>query len=111
MASKATAITNVRVFDGFQLSEMTTLVMENGLISGRKDADVVIDGKGGFLMPGLIDSHSHLTWKKNAKAYIRAGVTVTFSISSNEKVKTLPDSTRKPLRFSRVTRFRSSVSC
>ena len=94
MANKATAITNVRVFDGFQLSEMTTVVMENGLISDKKDADVVIDGKGGFLMPGLIDSHSHLTWKANAKACVRAGVTATISISSTEKVKALPDSTR-----------------
>lgn len=94
MANKATAITNVRVFDGFQTSDLTTVVMENGLISDKTTADLVIDGKGGFLMPGLIDSHTHLTWKKNAKASIRAGVTSTFSIASTEKVKKLPDSTR-----------------
>lgn len=94
MANKATAITNVRVFDGFQMSELTTVVMENGLISAKTNADEVIDGKGGFLMPGLIDSHTHLTWKKNARASVRAGVTSTFSISSTDKVKRLPDSTR-----------------
>lgn len=94
MAIKATAITNVRVFDGLQMSDLTTVVMENGLISDKTTADVEIDGKGGFLMPGLIDSHSHLTWKKNAKASIRAGVTSTFSIGSTEKVKQLTDSTR-----------------
>lgn len=94
MASKTTAIKNVRVFDGFKMSEMTTVVMENGLISDKETADVVIDGKGGFLMPGLIDSHSHLTWKKNARSCVRAGVTSTFSIGSTEKVKKLSDSTR-----------------
>lgn len=94
MSSKAIAITNVRVFDGFRMSETTTVVMENGLISDKTTADMVIDGKGGFLMPGLIDSHTHLTWKKNARMSVRAGVTSTFSISSTQKVKELPNSTR-----------------
>lgn len=59
MVNQTTAITNVRVFDGFQMSDLTTVVMENGMISDKTTGDVVVDGKGGFLLPGLIDSHTH----------------------------------------------------
>lgn len=57
---------NCTVFDGHseELLENGCVVIENGRIrevSGRarvKDADR-IDGRGGFLMPGLIDCHFH----------------------------------------------------
>ena len=94
MAGQTTAITNVRIFDGYKMSDLTTLVIENGLIADKTTADIEIDGKGGFLMPGLIDSHTHLTWKANVKKSVQCGVTSTFSISSTAKVKQLPDSTR-----------------
>lgn len=37
---KTTAITNVRVFDGEELSELRTVVIENGLISSKTTGDI-----------------------------------------------------------------------
>lgn len=61
----ATAITNVRVFDGQRLREPATVVLEDGTISARTSADGalnadVVDGGGGTLLPGLIDTHVHV---------------------------------------------------
>jgi imidazolonepropionase-like amidohydrolase len=62
--STAVAITNVRVFDGQRLGEPATVVIDDAMISagpppdGARDAEVV-DGGGGTLLPGLIDTHVH----------------------------------------------------
>ena len=64
-ADESTLIRNARIFDGSSVIEATDLLIENGLISsvGRaleapEDA-IVVDADGAFLMPGLIDSHTH----------------------------------------------------
>lgn len=68
-----THITNVTIFDG--VNEKTiegSVLIENNLIkdfgaSVKAPADAtVIDGGGRFLMPGLIDSHVHLTFSGTA---------------------------------------------
>jgi len=64
--SHATAITNVRIFDGQRAISATTVVIGGARIeavgpSVPRDA-VVVDGRGATLMPGLIDSHVHPTW-------------------------------------------------
>ena len=61
--SRATAITNVRIFDGERAISDTTVVVGGARIeavgpSVPRDA-VVVDGRGATLMPGLIDSHVH----------------------------------------------------
>ncbi|MGO9187099.1 MAG: amidohydrolase family protein, partial [Streptosporangiaceae bacterium] len=61
--SHATAITNVRIFDGERAISATTVVIGGARIeavgpSVPRDA-VVVDGRGATLMPGLIDSHVH----------------------------------------------------
>jgi predicted amidohydrolase YtcJ len=61
----ATTITNVRVFDGSRLTPHTEVRLANGLITavGRQEShpgDEVVDGRGGTLLPGLIDAHVHL---------------------------------------------------
>lgn len=58
--SESIAITNVKVFDGYALTEERTVVIENGLISAATTADTIVDGQHGTLLPGLIDSHVHL---------------------------------------------------
>ena len=55
-----TAVTNVRVFDGRQLQPLGTVLIEGSRIGASGVADEVIDGAGGVLMPGLIDTHVHL---------------------------------------------------
>ena len=61
--SRATAITNARIFDGERAISDTTVVVGGARIeavgpSVPRDA-VVVDGRGATLMPGLIDSHVH----------------------------------------------------
>jgi imidazolonepropionase-like amidohydrolase len=61
----ATTITDVRVFDGSRLTSHTEVRLVNGLIAavGRQEShpgDEVVDGRGGTLLPGLIDAHVHL---------------------------------------------------
>ena len=60
----ATAITNVRVFDGERPGELTTVMIDDGVIVASRPEDDgsggdVIDGGGGTLLPGLIDTHVH----------------------------------------------------
>lgn len=67
--SKKTLIKNVSIFNGVDEKLITgkDLVLEDNLISDfiptgtdESSYDVVIDGKGKFLMPGLMDTHTHL---------------------------------------------------
>lgn len=96
MGAAITKFENVRVFDGYHLTdEKEVFFNSDGVIIEPADhADQVIDGQGKFLMPGLIDAHTHLTWKRNAAGSVRSGVTSTFAIASTDKVKMLPSSTR-----------------
>lgn len=64
------AIVNVRIFDGSGADPFAGgVVIEGNRIveilsagAGGGDADLVIDGNGGTLMPGMVDAHTHLTW-------------------------------------------------
>jgi len=74
-------ITNVKIFDPMTgaASEGRNVVLHGGRIVGlRSDAPpagaAVIDGGGGTLLPGLIDSHAHMDdW--GALLHIASGVT------------------------------------
>ncbi len=65
---KQTLFTNVNIFDGKneKLAEGMSVLVEGNLIKeiGKDikagDGATVIDGGGRTLMPGLIDSHTHL---------------------------------------------------
>ena len=60
---RTTAITNVRVFDGENISKADTVVLNGARIQalgGEAPAGAtVVDGDGATLMPGLIDAHVH----------------------------------------------------
>ena len=58
--SESIALTHVRVFDGKELTEERTVVIDNGVISAATTADTTINGHHGTLLPGFIDSHVHL---------------------------------------------------
>ena len=55
-----TALTNVRVFDGRQLTEPRTVVIEGGLIGTDTSDARELDAETAVLLPGLIDAHIHL---------------------------------------------------
>jgi imidazolonepropionase-like amidohydrolase len=83
--SPATAITDVRVFDGSRLLESATVLIADGRIE-RVGADVVIpdeatvvDGRGRTVLPGLIDAHVHAYGNARADA-LRMGVTTMLDM-------------------------------
>src|SRR5690554_5843853 len=58
--------TNINVFDGEELLQEQTVIVEDGVITGLgqqaaipEDVEV-IDGAGHTLLPGLIDAHQHV---------------------------------------------------
>ncbi|BCS23924.1 amidohydrolase family protein [Aspergillus puulaauensis] len=58
-----TVINNVHLFNGDRFSDLSSLVIVGGKISNAPptSADHVVDGAGGYLIPGLVDSHCHVT--------------------------------------------------
>jgi hypothetical protein len=52
--------------------------------SGPPDA-VVIDGKGGYLIPGLIDAHMHFNAEPELTSFLRYGVTTVFSLGTHDE--------------------------
>ncbi|MFG1928667.1 amidohydrolase family protein [Cryptosporangium sp. NPDC048952] len=76
-----TALTNVRVFDGRTLSAPTTVVITGRLIGGSAVGARTVDGRGGTLLPGLIDSHVHLRDLDTLSQLTRYGVTTALDMA------------------------------
>ncbi|WP_152286687.1 metal-dependent hydrolase family protein [Flavicella marina] len=82
-ASAQTLFTNVKIFDGQnnQLTEGNDVLVVKNLISkigtdlSTPEGTKVIDGKGMTLMPGLIDSHTHLNTYKTCSLHELEGTT------------------------------------
>ncbi|OAA64201.1 Metal-dependent hydrolase, composite domain protein [Niveomyces insectorum RCEF 264] len=85
-----TAIQNVRVFDGKIMSPPQTVVIDGETIravfSGAVDTShlpnitvaTTVDGSGQFLIPGLIDSHVHITNVAGLENITSFGVTTAM---------------------------------
>ena len=85
----ATAITNVRIFDGQRLLEAATVVLEEATITARTSADGapdadVVDGGGGTLLPGLIDTHVHVDQVSQLEASASWGVTTLLDMGNKD---------------------------
>lgn len=80
---RKTAITNVHVFDGRGFSPLSTVVISGGIITNANafGADVV-DGGGGYLLPGLIDSHCHVTSCSYLNSMLRWGITTALDMGT-----------------------------
>ncbi len=76
------AITNVKVFNGKELTDERTVVIDNGIISDATTADEVIDGRHGTLLPGFIDSHVHLMGVPNLEQGTQWGSTTMLDMGS-----------------------------
>jgi imidazolonepropionase-like amidohydrolase/ABC-type multidrug transport system permease subunit len=80
---------NVRVFDGEKSWPQADVLVRDGLIvqigeSIAPAGATVIDGKGKTLLPGLIDSHTHVYFTARADA-LRFGVTSMLDMFSDIK--------------------------
>jgi imidazolonepropionase-like amidohydrolase len=80
---KITAITNARVFDGEQVIEARTVVLDGagiGAVGGPvPPGATVVDAGGGTFLPGLIDSHVH-TDLDGLRLALRFGVTTELEM-------------------------------
>ncbi|MEV4996479.1 amidohydrolase family protein [Streptomyces niveus] len=82
-----TLIRDVRVFDGFRTIPRADVLIDGDRISGAGSAgpDVLIDGTGRTLLPGLIDAHTH-TFDGSLAQALTYGVTTEldmFCLPSN----------------------------
>ena len=77
---------NVVDVDSGRISQGQTLVIRNGIIEtigeglSAPAGALTIDGRGKYVMPGLIDTHVHLTSNDELLLYAAAGVTTVQSL-------------------------------
>lgn len=76
------ALTNARVFDGRQLTDHRTVIIDAGRIATDPRGARVIDCEGGVLLPGLIDAHVHLDGPGRLETLARYGVTTALDMAS-----------------------------
>jgi imidazolonepropionase-like amidohydrolase len=89
-------VRNVSVIDGTGAAPRPGLdvMVRNGRISQMgvslgEPADITVDGRGLFLMPGLTDAHVHLSgmpWAERAeqlRRVLRGGVTTVYDVASD----------------------------
>lgn len=78
-----TAISNVRVFDGQKVGELSTVVIDGELIAGSDTLPTkTIDAGGAILLPGLIDCHIHLRGPDDLARMAEFGVTTALDMAT-----------------------------
>lgn len=82
MTATSTTITNVRIFDSSGLTDLRSLVIEDGRITSKTTSNNAIDGQGGTLLPGFIDCHIHLTAADNLRQAAHWGVTTMLDMGT-----------------------------
>jgi imidazolonepropionase-like amidohydrolase len=82
-AAGSTIITNVQVFNGNGLSPPGAVFIQNGVIVQALTAPptATVDGQGGVLLPGLIDSHVHVDNMADLNALSSYGVTTGMTMA------------------------------
>jgi imidazolonepropionase-like amidohydrolase len=80
--SEKIALTNVRVFDGRELRESATVVIEGGVVGNDAAGARIIDADGATLLPGLIDAHVHLLNEGNVQQLADFGVTTALDMGA-----------------------------
>ena len=72
---------NVQIFDGTGAERFPGSVLVRGnrieqVVVGNEEIDapeaMVVDGRGGTLMPGMVEGHAHLTWPSSIEQIINA---------------------------------------
>lgn len=69
------------MFDGHKIGDNSTVIIDGGLI-GNSDAipTKTIDAQGAILLPGLIDSHIHLTGPEELAQMAEYGITTALDM-------------------------------
>lgn len=74
---------NYPMFDGIKLWKGASVTVENGLITSVQECDSA-DCKEGFLMPGLIDAHTHMGTDAHVNAMLHSGITAVCDVSASK---------------------------
>ncbi|KAK7222396.1 hypothetical protein V2G26_010399 [Clonostachys chloroleuca] len=82
LPTKKILIQNVRVFDGHVILPPRDIVIDGSIIGNdSSDPDEIIDGHHDFLIPGPIDSHTHVQQISHMEDLSRYGVTTAFNMN------------------------------
>lgn len=73
------------LFDGEKVWAGAAVTVENGLIVSVTACDPAECGEG-FLMPGLIDAHTHMGSDAHVDALLRYGITTTCDVSASKEL-------------------------
>nr|RBQ92231.1 hypothetical protein FVER53263_11717 [Fusarium verticillioides] len=79
-----TAIEHVRVFNGIRFEEPQTVCIDGGWnvdIGTCSDPTLRVNGAGKFLIPGLIDSHLHLSGVQSLEEFTSYGCTTAMHMN------------------------------
>ena len=76
------ALVNVRVFDGYNIGDLTTVIIDGDKIGSTSNASgaELVDAEGGILIPGLIDCHCHVDDVDKFKALQDFGITTVLDM-------------------------------
>ncbi|KAL6872852.1 hypothetical protein J3F83DRAFT_731186 [Trichoderma novae-zelandiae] len=86
-----TAIKNVHVFDGTRLGPLQNIIIDGEHISNdSSNIETTVDGNGGVLIPGLIDSHVHISDVAGLEALASYGVTTAMVMSCRNYTQCAP---------------------
>ena len=70
------------LFDGERLWQAASVTVDHGVITSVKECDPS-QCADGFLMPGLIDAHTHMETLQQAEDMIQNGIVSTFDVNSD----------------------------
>lgn len=82
-ASHDWRLDNVRIFDGHAFSELRTIFVSEETIATRLpqfSKPTIVDGEGGYLVPGLIDAHNHIGDLYDLSNYRERGITTALDM-------------------------------
>lgn len=74
-------ILNYPLFDGACVIENASVIIEDGRITAVEEAEST-DGRY-FLMPGLIDAHTHINAEEQIKAMLKSGVAAVCDVAAS----------------------------
>lgn len=75
------------VFDGTTVWEKATVVIENGVISEKTVLGEGEVDSSYFLMPGLIDAHTHVSKSGEMELMVSKGVTTTCDVAISQELQ------------------------
>lgn len=81
MKQQEKIILHYPLFDGEKVIENASIVIEDGIITAIKESESTDTNY--FLMPGLIDAHTHMNTEKQTEEMLANGVTATCDVAAS----------------------------